>query len=496
MRIEVNVAHLEGAMRVCVALVGLFLISNLAISSATAQQVVEPGGTSGPPSHAPQIIPGQYIVELHPGASVDAVGRGHGVVPAIRFGIINGFVARMSNAAATALSRDSRVRRVSPDVVVHAIGKPSGSPGKGKPGSGGGGGGTTTCPTITDTTVEEIPTGVSRIGAPAAWANGHRGSGVKVAVIDTGIDFCHPDLAGNYVEGINYIDTTQSAKDDNGHGTHVAGTIASQQGNGKGVAGVAPDAKLLAVKVLDASGSGALSGVISGLDWALQKGARVANLSLGAGDVWCRFGLCGTGSECSAITNAVAAGMVVVVAAGNAKAEALNYTPANCQDSLTVSAFADSNGLSGGGGPTMRGGTESDDTFADSFSNHSVYFWDMDGDRLFTIADHPVIDIMAPGVEIRSTMPTYDVTLTTTYGIPKNYGVLSGTSMATPHVAGAAALYISVHPNESADEVRRALVTQGECRGGGSAGDFPTCALPWLDDPDGVWEPLLRASGL
>ena len=275
-------------MKACFALVALSLVSSLAISSATAQDVVEPGG-SGPPSLTPQIIPDQYIVELHPGAPVDAVGRGHGVAPLVRFGIINGFVARMSHAAATALSRDPRVRRVSPDVVVHAVGKPSSPPGKGKGGSGGGGG-TTGCPTLTDTSVEEIPTGVSRIGASAAWVNGHRGSGVKVAVIDTGIDFCHPDLAANYVEGINSIDSTQSAKDDNGHGTHVAGTIAALQGNGKGVTGVAPDAKLLAVKMLDANGSGALSGVISGLDWALQKGARVANLSLGDPDFLCRLG--------------------------------------------------------------------------------------------------------------------------------------------------------------------------------------------------------------
>jgi subtilisin family serine protease len=186
--------------------------------------------------------------------------------------------------------------------------------------------------------------------------------------------------------------------------------------------------------------------------------------------------------------------MVVVVAAGNAADEALFYTPANCQDSLTVTAFADSDGASEGIGPTMRGGAELDDTFAQSFSNHSVYYWDMDGSGTFTIADHPVVDIMAPGVEILSTMPTYDVTLTTTYG--KNYGVLSGTSMATPHVAGAAALYIGAHLGATADAVRQALVTKGECPGGGYTAGGPVCASPWLDDPDGVWEPLLRASGL
>ena len=483
-------------MRGCPLLIGLLLVSGFTSIPSAAQQLVSPAGASGPRSWAPEIIPDRYIVELHPGTSVDAVARAHGVPPLARFGIINGFLAHMSQAAAAALAHDPRVRRVSPDVVVHAFAKPSSPPGKGKGGGGsGGGGGTPSCPTPPPGPTEKIPTGVSRIGAPAAWGGGHKGDGVKVAVIDTGIDFCHPDLAGNYVEGINYIDNTQPPKDDNGHGTHVSGIIAAQQ-NDTGVVGVAPNAKLLAAKVLDASGSGSLSTIINALDWAVQKGARVANLSLGASDFWCAFGLCGAGSECTAISNAVASGMVVVVAAGNAADEALSYTPANCQDSLTVTAFADSDGASGGIGPTMRGGAELDDTFAQSFSNHSVYYWDMDGSGTFTIADHPVVDIMAPGVEILSTMPTYDVTLTTTYGISKNYGVLSGTSMATPHVAGAAALYIGANMGATADAVRQALVTKGECPGGGYTAGGPVCASPWLDDPDGVWEPLLRASGL
>jgi subtilisin len=481
-------------MRGCPAVIGLLLVSGLAITPATAQQLISPGGAAGPPSRGPEIIPDRYIVELHPGASADAVARGHGVASVARFGIIHGFLAHMSHASANALSRDPRVRRVSPDLVVRAYAKPPSPPGKSKGGSGGGG--TTACPTPLAPTAEQIPTGVSRIGAPTAWGNTHTGNGVKVAVIDTGIDFCHPDLAANYLEGINYIDSSQPPKDDNGHGTHVSGIIAAQQ-NDTGVVGVAPNAKLLAAKVLDASGSGSLSNVITALDWAVQKGARVANLSLGAVDFWCAyFGLCGAGPECTAISNAVASGVVVVVAAGNAADEALYYTPANCQDSLTVSAFADSDGNSGGLGAPMRGGVELDDSFAQSFSNHSVYYWDMDGNGTFGIADHPVVDIMAPGVEILSTMPTYDVTLTTSYGILKNYGVLSGTSMATPHVAGAAALYIGANSGATADAVRRALVTKGECPGGGDTGGLPVCESGWLDDPDGVWEPLLRASGL
>jgi subtilisin family serine protease len=96
---------------------------------------------------------------------------------------------------------------------------------------------------------------------------------------------------------------------------------------------------------------------------------------------------------------------------------------------------------------------------------------------------------------VLSTMPTYDVTLTTTYGISKNYGTLSGTSMATPHVAGAAALYIGAHTTATADEVRQALVGSGECPGTSTAADGPVCRDGWLYDPDGVWEPLVDATG-
>jgi subtilisin family serine protease len=455
----------------------LLLVFGLAVTPAVAQPLTSPGA-AGPPSRGLEIIPDRYIVELHPGATVDAVAHGHGVTPAVRFGVLHGFAAHMSHAAATALSHDARVRRVSPDVVVRAYAKPASPPGKPK----GGGSPAPACPTPLPVTAEQVPTGVARIAASTAWAAGHKGDGVKVAVIDTGIDFCHPDLAGNYLEGINYIDSSKPPRDDNGHGTHVSGIIAAPQ-NGTGVVGVAPNAKLLAAKVLDASGAGSLSSIVTALDWAIQRGAQVVNLSLGAADFWCSFGLCGAGSECTAISNAVAQGVVVVVAAGNSADEALFYTPANCQDSLTVSAL-----------------DASTDQFA-SFSNHSIYYWDIDGSGAFTINDHPVVDIIAPGVNVLSTMPTYDVTLTTVYGIAKNYGVLSGTSMATPHVAGAAALYISGEiisgrPAPTADQVRQALVSRGECAGSTEPAGGVVCSSGWLFDPDGVAEPLVDASGL
>jgi len=413
-----------------------------------------------------------------------------------RWQIVNGFVARMSEAAANRLRSDPFVRSVSPDLVVHAFPKPpSGGGGKGK------GGGSTPPPACPDTSgalslvPEQVPTGVQRIGgAGAALA----GAGVKVAIIDTGIDDCHPDLKDNVKGGVNILDSTRSPRDDNGHGTHVAGIVAARD-NDFGVVGVAPGASLYAVKVLDASGSGALSGVVTALDWAVRNGMNVVNLSLGALDFWCVIlGLCGAGTECTAVNNAVARGVTVVVAAGNQVDEAVFYTPANCRDSLTVTALADSNGASGGLGAdlTVNGQPEVDDTFAQTFSNFSSFGWDVNGDGLFTIEDHPIVDLMAPGVAILSTMPTYQVTLNTQYGLPLNYATLTGTSMAAPHVAGAAARYIATHPGVSADAVRQALVLSGECAAGGTVTGL-LCSTKWPDDPDidPGSEPLVHVGG-
>jgi subtilisin family serine protease len=343
------------------------------------------------------------------------------------------------------------------------------------------------------TTPQQIPTGVQRIGA----VGGTTAPGVKVAVIDTGIDDCHPDLRDNVKGGINVIDPTKSPRDDNGHGTHVAGIIAASD-NGFGVVGVAPAASLYAVKVLNSRGSGSLSSVVTALDWAAQHGIQVANLSLGAVDAWCvYYGLCGLGAECSAITNALAAGVTVVVAAGNAKDDAAFYTPANCVDSVTATAHVDSDGAPGGAGPafTIDGETEADDTFAQSFSNFSVFGWDIDGSgAIDSLDDHPIVDLTAPGVAILSTMPTYKVTLNTKYGLPRNYGVLTGTSMATPHASGAAARYLATHPGATPDAVRKGLVLGGECPAGGSP-TWLICPTKWPDDPDAEAgsEPLVHA---
>lgn len=496
-------------IRMTRVVIGALLVISTSGIPVQAQQLA---GTDS--SVAPvEIIPGQFIVQLRAGASQAAVLHAHGIAALRQYTIINGFVAHLSQVAASRLAADPDVVRVSPDLVVRAFARPSEKPGGGggkgggkggNGGSGGGGdtGGTTCSGQSTDGPAQTVPSGVQRIGSPQAWASGITGAGIKVAVIDTGIDGCHPDLRDNYKGGINLLDTTKPPLDDFGHGTHVAGTIAASRTNNAGVVGVAPDAWLYAVKILDASGAGSLSLIIDALDWAVQNGIQVVNMSLGASDFWCVLGLCGFGSECSAISNATAAGVVVVVAAGNASAEALGQTPANCQDSVTVSAFVDSDGAAGGAGPTFHvtvGGVaydELDDTFADSFSNHSIYAWDTNGNGVIDATDHPVIDFTAPGVAIESTLPTYPVTLNADpYNLPLDYGVLNGTSMATPHVAGAAALYLQAHPGATAEQVRLGLVGNAECPGAFNPTLTQLCAAGWPDDPDlpDVWEPLVHA---
>jgi subtilisin family serine protease len=261
---------------------------------------------------------------------------------------------------------------------------------------------------------------VRRIEAGTA-TTAHAASSAAVAVIDTGIDLTHPDL--NAVSGTNCVSPASAAQDDHGHGTHVAGTIAAKN-NGAGVVGVAPGTKLYAVKVLDAAGGGTIAQVICGIDWVTRNaaalGIKVANLSLGgpgANDNNC--GDTNGDPLHMAICRSTAAGVTYVVAAGNSSANLAQFTPAAYPEVLTVTAVADSDGAPGGAGgaftcsPRVAG--EKDDTAA-GFSNYAVEK---------TEVSHT---IAAPGVCIRSTWPG------------GAYNTLSGTSMASPHVAGTVAL--------------------------------------------------------
>jgi subtilisin len=306
---------------------------------------------------------------------------------------------------------------------------------------------------------QTVPTGIQRINAEDNAGIGIDGSDdsrvdVDVAVIDTGIDFQHPDL--NVVGGINCAagnilrtKCIEGGDDDHYHGTHVAGTIGALD-NGIGVVGVAPGARLWAVKVLNSQGSGYTSWIIAGIDWIAQRYEQieVANMSLG-----------GSGynqAEYDAIQGAVAKGIAFAVAAGNSDADANNYSPAAFDNVLTVSALADFDGIPGGeGSPTCR--TDQDDTLAD-FSNWGA-----------------AVDIAAPGVCIRSTYPLEK----------GEYGTISGTSMASPHAAGALALLASGRnkPMNAVDV--SSLYTTVKNRG----------SYDWTDDSgDGTKEPLLNVS--
>ena len=338
---------------------------------------------------------------------------------------LKGFAITVPEQAVESIKKNPRVKYVEPDTSVQAF-------------------------------TQNVPSGVRRVAAPDNPKIGIDGSDrlrmdVDVAVIDTGVDFEHPDL--NVAGGISCIgsgDTTTACStggdDDHYHGTHVAGTIGAID-NGSGVVGVAPGARIWAVKVLDRNGSGYLSWILAGIDWVAAHAdtIEVANMSLGS------YGY--SQAEYEAIQRAVDKGVAFAVAAGNSGIDASKYSPAAFDNVMSVSALADFNGAAGGGAaPTCLG--DQDDTLA-YFSNRGS-----------------AVDIVAPGVCITSTLPIE-------WG--GHYGTLCGTSMASPHVAGALALLASVNKPGNADQVQ---ALYNEIASNGSAS--------WTDDSgDGVKEPLL-----
>ncbi|MFF0318821.1 S8 family serine peptidase [Micromonospora sp. NPDC005252] len=263
---------------------------------------------------------------------------------------------------------------------------------------------------------------VPQIGAPTAWAAGRDGSGVKVAVLDTGVDATHPDLAGRIAEARDFS-ASGSARDGHGHGTHVAATIAGSGAASAGLRkGVAPGARLLVGKVLDDGGSGYDSAIIAGMEWAAHSGAKVVSMSLGGDPTD------GTDPMSQAVNDLTAeTGALFVVAAGNAGAARTVGSPGAAAAALTV------------------GAVDRDDNLAE-FSSR--------GPRLGDNGLKP--EITAPGVGIVAARAAG-----TTMGTPVGdaYTTASGTSMATPHVAGAAAILAQDHPDWSAGKLKDALVS-------------------------------------
>ena len=352
--------------------------------------------------NAPQ-APGQYIVVFHddesdgPGLAMEHA-RAYGVgVSQLYQHALKGYAATIPAARLGDVERDPRVAFVSEDRPVEAFG-------------------------------QTLPTGIDRIDGELSSHATSNSWNIAVAVIDTGSG-PHADL--NIAGGVNCSGgNRKNFKDGNGHGTHVAGTIGARN-DSAGVVGVAPGIPIYSVRVLNNQGSGTTSSVICGIDWVTANAGKlnikVANMSLGGSGT--DDGDCGNSNKDAmhkAICKSVAAGVTYVVAAGNNSADIKGFAPAAYNEVLAVTAIADFNGLPGGGAaPTCR--SDVDDTAAD-FSNFSG-----DADAGHTIA--------APGVCIHSTW------------LGGGYNTISGTSMASPHVAGTAALCIGT----------------GKCTGGPSA---------------------------
>ncbi len=241
---------------------------------------------------------------------------------------------------------------------------------------------------------------LAQLRVPEIWATAD-GAGQVIAIIDTGVDLSHPDLQSALVDGINLVTPGTPPQDDNGHGTHVAGIAAAITGNGVGVSGMAPQARIMPVKVLDRQGSGSSATIAAGIDWATEHGATVINLSLGESGVGSR--LTKGGEINPALRRAAAAGVVLVAASGNDSSFKRDYRAG--VDVVVVNA-CDENGKP----------------------------------AAFTNAGDPRA-ISAPGVSILSTAPTSPSELWPNGST--GYETLSGTSMATPVVAGGAALLLS-----------------------------------------------------
>ncbi len=363
---------------------------------------------------------------------------------------LHGFQFKGSSQAAAALRRNPNVASVQPDAAVY----------------------------LTDL----LPHGVDRIaawdqaGTDGAYQQGFRGAGARIAIMDTGIDLDHPDLVGGLDAGlgINCVSPGLPPNDGYGHGTHVSGTAAAPY-NGIGIVGVAPEARLVPVKVFDDAGNSAESIILCGFDHIIglatdadpTNDIDVVNMSWGEQRAW---GDCASDLLHGAICRAHAAGLILVGGAGNSAVDAGSFVPAAYPEVIGVSAIADFDGAPGGhaGCPFV----------------FEIFWYECD-DSFALFSNYGPVDVTAPGVQEYSTWAG------------GGYQTSSGTSMATPHITGIAALMAAAAPGLTPDAALAALLTSGECPDGraADADAVAGCAGQgtWPDDPDGVPEPLGHA---
>ncbi|MDP2948494.1 MAG: S8 family serine peptidase [Chloroflexota bacterium] len=329
----------------------------ISLAILAAFSVLWAAGVAAQPDAPMRVI---ITFKSEPGFSDEELVRSAGGSVRHRFDIVPSLAAEVPSSAIASLRADARVASVEEDYQVR----------------------------IVDTELDNS-WGVKRIGAGLVHPT-NQGVGVKVAIIDTGIDYRHSDLNANYVGGYDFVNRDSDPLDDHGHGTLVAGVVAAED-NGAGVVGVAPQAQLYALKVLSSSGWGYVSDIIAALQWAQSHGIQVVNMSLGSSQ--------GSLSFQAAVTNASNAGIVVVAAAGNSgdcsgSTDTVSY-PARYAEVIAVGA-------------------------TDSYDSRPCFS-----------SMGPTVELAAPGVSVRTTYPN------------GSYAYASGTSLASPHVAGAAALVLA-----------------------------------------------------